>query len=70
MFLYQLGMHPQMLQAKCKDLPDGSLIRDEPGCTGFWVCWHHRDGRFELIIKEEWCIMYTVEIYAISSSFL
>ena len=68
MFLYQLGMHPVL--AKCKDLPDGSLIRDDPDCTGYWICRHGKEGRFELISKKVGCIISTVEIYAISSSFL
>jgi len=37
------GMHPVL--AKCKDLPDGSLIRDDPDCTGYWICRHGKEGR-------------------------
>ena len=56
--------------AQCKDLPDRSFIRDDPDCSGYWLCRHYREGRFELISIKVWLIISTVEIYAISSSFL
>ena len=65
----QLGTSPDIL-AQCKDLPDRSFIRDDPDCSAFWYCRHGRGGRFESISIKIWCIISTVETYAISSSFL